>query len=120
MSNLANIISGKCPCCHKTKVFEEPSLNTFFQIPKMRDNCNTCGYKFTKEPGFFFGAMYVSYGLIVAQMLTVAVVFKFILELDNFPTVLVIGAVALLFSKTNFRLSRLIWMQMFLKRTECK
>ncbi|WP_417590526.1 DUF983 domain-containing protein [Owenweeksia hongkongensis] len=119
MSALNTILSGTCPCCQKSKVFEKSTIVTLFEIPKMRDNCNNCGYKFTKEPGFFFGAMYVSYGLIVAQMLTVAVASKFILGLENLPTVLAMGITALLFSKVNFRLSRLIWMQLFLKKAEC-
>lgn len=111
---------GKCPCCNKTKVFEKNPKGNFFTIPKMRNNCNSCGYKFAKEPGFFFGAMYVSYGLVVAEMLTVAISSKFILRLENLPTVIAMGITALLFSKINFRLSRLIWMQMFLKKGECE
>jgi len=29
----------------------------------MNDRCNTCGLLFNREPGYFLGAMYISYGL---------------------------------------------------------
>jgi hypothetical protein len=32
----------------------------------MHDNCSHCGLKYQIEPSFFYGAMYVSYGLNVA------------------------------------------------------
>jgi hypothetical protein len=35
------------------------------KILKMHDNCH-CGLKYQIEPSFFYGAMYVSYGLNVA------------------------------------------------------
>ena len=35
----------------------------FTGFPKMHERCPTCGLKFEREPGYFLGAMYVSYGL---------------------------------------------------------
>jgi drug/metabolite transporter (DMT)-like permease len=32
---------------------------------KMHDCCSHCGFRFKVEPNFFFGAMYVSYGVAV-------------------------------------------------------
>jgi len=29
----------------------------------MRETCEACGLKFNREPGYFLGAMYISYGL---------------------------------------------------------
>jgi len=29
----------------------------------MHDKCPSCGLRFNREPGYFLGAMYVSYGL---------------------------------------------------------
>ncbi len=120
MRKISNVIAGKCPCCHKGDVFEKTTARNIFKIPKMRNNCNSCGYAFTREPGFFFGAMYVSYGLVVAEMLSVAVTAKFIFGIDNLPTFIAMATVALLLSKINFRLSRLIWMYMFTKKTQCQ
>jgi hypothetical protein len=32
----------------------------------MHDSCPTCGLHFNREPGYFLGAMYISYGLALA------------------------------------------------------
>ena len=32
----------------------------------MHDCCPTCGLHFNREPGYFLGAMYISYGLALA------------------------------------------------------
>jgi len=32
-------------------------------FPKMNERCPICDLKFDREPGYFLGAMYVSYGL---------------------------------------------------------
>ena len=37
----------------------------------MFDDCPVCGLHFEIEPGFFWGAMYVSYAMTVAMMITV-------------------------------------------------
>jgi hypothetical protein len=29
----------------------------------MNDSCPSCGLRFNREPGYFLGAMYISYGL---------------------------------------------------------
>ena len=36
------------------------------KVLKMNDHCSHCGLKYQIEPSFFYGAMYVSYGLNVA------------------------------------------------------
>jgi uncharacterized protein (DUF983 family) len=119
MSIITNTISGKCPCCQQSPVFETSKGASIFSIPKMRDKCNNCGFRFSKEPGFFFGAMYVSYGLAVAQMLTTAVIARFILGTDNLTTFIAMAVVTLLLSKVNYKTSRLIWIQLFMKKAAC-
>ncbi|MEM9340801.1 MAG: hypothetical protein AAGA66_18855 [Bacteroidota bacterium] len=38
----------------------------------MHTNCPTCGLRYEKEPGNFYGAMYVSYGFSTAIFLVTA------------------------------------------------
>jgi hypothetical protein len=40
----------------------------------MKDRCPTCGLHFDREPGYFLGAMYISYGLGVALICAFGVV----------------------------------------------
>jgi uncharacterized protein (DUF983 family) len=32
-------------------------------FPSMHERCPVCGLKFEREPGYFLGAMYISYGV---------------------------------------------------------
>jgi hypothetical protein len=34
----------------------------------MHDRCSNCGLRFNREPGYFLGAMYISYGLALAAI----------------------------------------------------
>ena len=38
----------------------------YWGFPKMHDCCPGCGLHFNREPGYFLGAMYISYGLALA------------------------------------------------------
>ena len=41
----------------------------------MHDRCPSCGLLFTREPGYFLGAMYISYGLGIAMICGFGAVF---------------------------------------------
>ena len=52
----------KCPKCKEGDLFINPPL-LYKKFGKMPVLCPVCGHRFEREPGFFFGAMYISYGL---------------------------------------------------------
>ena len=39
----------------------------------MHDRCPACGLKFEREPGYYLGAMYVSYGLALVTIVVIAI-----------------------------------------------
>lgn len=110
MSNsLKKIYNQKCPSCGTEEVFESKGNVFLFKIPKMREKCGNCGLRFEKEPGYFTGAMYVSYGLAILEMIIVsAIMLLFSLSLDYliYPVALTI----ILLYQFNFKMSRIIWM----------
>jgi len=111
---LVQILNNECPHCHKGKVFNEK--NIFFNIgfPKMNQYCSHCHYKFEKEPGYFFGAMYVNYGLTVAQgIATYLVAQQFFSERFDLRIIAIIALVIVSMASFNIRLSRLLWIYMF-------
>ncbi|UCS92074.1 DUF983 domain-containing protein [Echinicola marina] len=106
---ISNILKKKCPVCQKGEVFENTGLLGFFFIPKMHQHCPNCQHRFEKEPGFFFGAMYVSYALCVLEA---AISFLLYLTLginDKYLIYLLIAPIILLWS-FNYKMSRVIWM----------
>lgn len=76
----------------------------------MNDRCPHCGLKFEREPGYFYVAMFISYAMNVAQMITIAVITYFITgNLENpYLYMIVIFSGILLCSPFNYRYSRVI------------
>jgi len=111
--SIVHLLKNECPNCHKGKVFKDKSLFAF-GFPKMNEHCSHCHSKFSKEPGYFFGAMYVNYGLNVIQgIITYFIARPFFpktFDLRIFP---VIAAVLIVLTFFNIRFSRLLWIYMF-------
>ncbi|WP_317040306.1 DUF983 domain-containing protein [Pedobacter insulae] len=78
----------------------------------MNEYCPHCGLKFEREPGYFYVAMFVSYAMNVAEMITISVaayVFGLTLEYENlwYFVAILIGA-SVIFSPFNYRYARMI------------
>jgi uncharacterized protein (DUF983 family) len=68
-SALAGILRQRCPRCRVGRIFRGSIVRGF---PKMFERCEVCNLKFEREPGYFLGAMYVSYGLALATIAMIA------------------------------------------------
>jgi uncharacterized protein (DUF983 family) len=113
-NTIQHICSGTCPNCHKGKIFERKGGFLQLKLPKMNKKCSNCGYVFEKEPGYFYGAMYVSYMLTVGEAIGLYFVLSYIFQLvNNFQIFLIIAVVMIGLSFFNMRLSRTIWMYLF-------
>lgn len=82
-----------------------------------------CGLKYEMETGFFYGSMYVSYGNSIALGVAVLVayyVFSLILpiEFDLITYLIIMGVILLVTMPIMFRISRSMWMNMFMKYEE--
>lgn len=62
-TKLYSIFTGTCPVCHKGKMYKESNPYKISRLFDMHERCSNCHTKFKIEPSFFFGAMYVSYGV---------------------------------------------------------
>jgi uncharacterized protein (DUF983 family) len=109
---LRNILQEKCPNCGQSHVFEKKTR--IFELPKMKERCDVCNYYFDREPGYFIGAMYISYGLAVLQGLITFLLVHFLLpSVPALGTVFIILGVIFLFSLKNYKLSRIIYIHIF-------
>lgn len=55
-----DILSQRCPRCRMGGIFRHSIFRGF---PKMFECCPVCDLRFEREPGYFLGAMYISFGL---------------------------------------------------------
>jgi len=109
---LEAVIACKCPKCRQGDMFKYNSLMPS-KFDKVLEVCNNCGLSYESEPGFFTGAMYVSYAFNVAVVITVFVGVN-ILGIDSLivSMALVIGAILLLVP-VFFRYSRVLFLHVF-------
>ena len=115
MKKLIHILKGKCSKCEKGDIFTKKNGILRLQMPKMNERCPNCNHKFLIEPGYFYGAMYVSYGLTVAEGIIIFFLSSFfVVQPVHFFVVLSISAVLL--STTNYKYSRILWIYLFTKR----
>lgn len=110
-SKLYSILLQKCPNCHEGKMFEHAVWSSKFA--KMNDNCSHCGFDFKQEPSYYFGAMYVSYGIQVAIFVGIFLLLRY--TIDPHPDVYIYSMIAatVLIIPWNFRISRSAWINMF-------
>lgn len=108
------IIKSKCPQCQSGKMFNYPFYN-LKKFMEMDTNCKVCGLKYEVEPGFFWGAMYVSYALTVGLMLVIG---GFTLWISNgkagfYAYIIPIVSALLLSSPLTFRYARVLMIYFF-------
>ena len=102
-ARLRAIRRQRCPVC-----FQGAMFHGRFQ---MNPECPVCGHRFEREPGFFQGAMYVSYGIGLGYLGLLAVVANLVLV----PRTGIVAAAAaitvihLACIPGLFRYSRVIW-----------
>ena len=70
-STPSSILHQYCPRCRIGKIFRG-SIFHFYSWPKMYERCPACNFKFDREPGYFLGAMYISYALGVVSIALIA------------------------------------------------
>ncbi|MBS3916023.1 MAG: DUF983 domain-containing protein [Bacteroidetes bacterium] len=72
---LISFFMCNCPRCGADKVFRYSPIN-LKHFTDTKDSCKNCGLDYNPEPGFFFGAMYWSYAILVAMIVTLSIVFN--------------------------------------------
>lgn len=109
---LRNVFLEKCPNCGNGDVFQKKS--GLFTIPQTLKKCNNCSFQYEKEPGFFIGAMYVSYGLGILQGCLSFLLYYFFLPTLP-PTILLAIIISPIFilMKKNYKWARIIYISIF-------
>ena len=114
---LYSIFFNKCPRCNKGKFWKSnnPYYNLFLNGGENHSHCLNCYLKFEIEPGFFYGAMYISYGLGIGIGSLILIISLAVFQMKNILLLsLIIGISILILAPVNYFLSRLIWLNTFI------
>lgn len=114
-SRLYSIFRMKCPRCQEGEFYVYRPYN-LSKAGELHDHCPVCNLKYEKEPGFFQGAMYVSYALGVAVFVTLWVSMNLFFSNVGVGTqIFVIIATTLVLTPYLYALSKIIWINFFVK-----
>lgn len=107
-SLIGSMIACKCPRCRTGNMFQYPTYK-LLKFSKANAKCPHCGLVFEHETGFFWGAMYISYGFSSGLMIIFGVI---AINLNwTFTTILIsIISMAILLTPYFFRYARVMLM----------
>jgi|SRR5581483_8901578 len=103
LPTLVAILRQRCPRCRDGRVFNERG--------RMHPACPVCQLKFEREQGYFLGAMYISYGLACAVLISATLIAHVLLpEADLMWISLAVSILFVPLAPTVFRYSRVLWL----------
>jgi uncharacterized protein (DUF983 family) len=93
----------RCPRCHHGKVFTG--------LVSMNRHCPVCGLIYEREPGYFLGAMYVSYALATLVIgLALLLLYRIVPAWSDLAIYGAALVILIPFVPFIFRYSRVVWM----------
>lgn len=113
-SKAGAILNLSCPHCRQGDLFNTPTFS-FKQPFDMKKKCEVCDQNFMLEPGFYYGAMYVSYGFVGGFSLAFIALFHWVLGWSINSSFALLLAISALFFVYLFRLSRSFWLGVHVK-----
>ena len=90
----------------------------FSKLGEMYDTCPNCKQTYWPEPGFYYGAMYVSYALSIALSVAVFVASIVLWEFEVMRYLIINTAMLIIAFPWMFRTARAIWLNFFVHYQE--
>ncbi|WP_072403626.1 DUF983 domain-containing protein [Flaviramulus basaltis] len=113
-TKLYSILTGTCPKCHEESMYTNKNPYNLSEALSMHEKCSNCGTKYKIEPSFFYGSMYVSYGVGIGFAVAAFIISHFVFEAGiNIVFASIIGTLVV-FMPLILRLSRNIWINLFM------
>jgi uncharacterized protein (DUF983 family) len=106
------LLQGKCPHCRSGNMFTYPASN-LFRFNQMNERCPQCGVRLEPEPGFYQGAMYVSYAFTVAFIVIIGLLLYFSGDPSEWVYIGTVIGVMVLLAPLNYRYSRILFLHFF-------
>ena len=112
---LYSVLNNKCPHCHEGNFFETNNPYDLKKFAVMNSRCAICNEDFKREPGYYFGATYVSYGLTVGFGVVLYFILAGLYNVETIPFILIFSALLIVLLPVLYRSARLIWIHFFVR-----
>ena len=116
MEIVKSILGYKCPKCRRSKLFKEP-----FKLSDplaMHKECSVCHQDFEPEPGFYWGAMFLSYIVSGIMFLIPALILVFGFGWSVNGAMAFVIALAVVTYMKLIRTARSLWIHIVVKFDE--
>ena len=113
-NKIYSILFGACPKCHQESMYVDKNPYHITDVLKIHDHCSHCNTKYRMEPSFFYGSMYVSYGVGITFAISAFIVSFVILNSSLVTAFIAIVVTLIAFMPIIMRLSRNIWINLFM------
>lgn len=117
-TKIYSILTGSCPKCHQESMYSTKNAYVLPDTLKVNERCSHCNTKYRIEPSFFYGAMYVSYAVGIAFAVAAFIISNLMLGANLKMTFIAIVGTLIVFMPIIMRLSRNIWINMFMSYDE--
>lgn len=108
-----SIVGMKCPGCRKGHLFVRKNPYAFRDSLKMPDFCRVCGQDFKIEPGFYIGALWTSFPIVILIMALFSILLLVMLGISLEWFFVAITTSLLALQPLIIRLGRSIWIHIF-------
>ena len=113
-TKLYSIFTGACPKCHQESMYMNKNPYVLSDVLKIHERCSHCNTKYRIEPSFFYGSMYVSYAVGIAFAVAAFIISYFFIGTSPMTAFIAIVATLIVFGPIIMRLSRNIWINLFM------
>lgn len=114
-TKLYSIFNNKCPKCQQGNFFVHNNPYKLKEFDKMHHSCPVCKESFEKEPGFYYGAMYVNYGITVAIGVAWFLINYILFNFNALFYAVSFAIILIVLLPWVFRTGRLTWINLFVK-----
>ncbi|RLJ67216.1 uncharacterized protein DUF983 [Lacinutrix venerupis] len=113
-TKINSIFTGSCPVCQNESMYTVKNPYNVTSTLTMQERCSHCNTKYKIEPSFFFGAMYVSYPIGLIFGAVCLFITYILLKLSLYTSYVVLIIFMILCLPIILRLSRNVWINIFM------
>lgn len=112
-TKLYSILHLKCPFCHEGEFFVGHPYD-LRHAGDLHKTCPVCHRKYEKEPGFYWGGMFVSYALSIAfSLIAFGITWTLAPHLGILGFFVIVVGATVLVSPYLYALSKITWANLF-------
>ena len=116
ITKIKSSFQHKCPQCLESDMCIDPNPYHLKNMSKRYSHCPNCGLNFEPEPGYYYGAMYVSYAFTIAVSVAIFLFYWVLFsEFDTLTFIIANTVVLIVLAPYTFRTARAVWLNLFVK-----